>query len=92
VAGKRLTYRYRWFEKAPLRDGKDAMLVNWTGLTITDTKGKVTYDGAFVTSLPVTRDTVAEIVACARARWKIEDESVSPKSECPLCAKLECPL
>jgi len=75
VAGKRLTYRYRWFEKAPLRDGKDAMLVNWTGLTITDTKGKVTYDGAFVTSLPVTRDTVAEIVACARARWKIENES-----------------
>ncbi len=75
VAGKRLTYRYRWFEKAPLRDGKDAMLVNWTGVTITDAKGKVTYDGAFVTSLPVTRDTVAEIVACARARWKIENES-----------------
>jgi hypothetical protein len=23
----------------------------------------------------VTRDTVAEIVACARARWKIENES-----------------
>ena len=75
VAGKRLTYRYRWFEKAPLRDGKDAMLVNWTGLTITDAKGKVTYDAAFVTSLPVTRDTVPEIVACARARWKIENES-----------------
>ncbi len=74
-AGKRLTYRYRWFEKAPLRDGKDAMLVNWAGVTITDAKGKVTYDSAFVTSLPVTRDTVAELVACARARWKIENES-----------------
>ena len=73
--GKRLTYRYRWFEKAPLRDGKDGMLVNWIGVAITDAKGKVTYDSAFVTSLPVTRDTVAEIVACARARWKIENES-----------------
>ena len=66
--GKRLTYRYRWFEGAPLRDGKDAKLVNWVGVTITDAKGKQTYDNAFVTSLPVTRDTVAEIVACARAR------------------------
>src|SRR4051794_8264488 len=38
-------------------------------------QGHVTYSSAFVTSLPVTRDTVAEIVACARARWKIENES-----------------
>jgi hypothetical protein len=75
IAGKRLTYRYRWFEDAPLRDGKDAMLVDWIGVTITDANGKVTYDSAVVTSLPVTRDTVAEIVACARARWKIENES-----------------
>ena len=69
IGSKRLTYCYRWFEQAPIRD-KDAILVNWLGVTITDAKGKVTYDNAFVTSLPVTRDTVAEIVACARARWK----------------------
>jgi len=73
--GKRLTYRFRWFEGAPLRDAHDAVLVNWVGVTITDAKGHVTYDNAFVTSLPITRDTVAEIVACARARWKIENES-----------------
>jgi hypothetical protein len=74
--GKRsLTYRYRWIEAVPLRDGKDALTVNWLGVTITDEKGKVTYDGAFVTSLPVTRDNVVEIGACARARWKIENES-----------------
>jgi hypothetical protein len=75
VAGKRLSYRYRWFDKAPLRDGKDALLVNWVGITITDANGKTTYDSAFVTSLPVMENTVAEIVACARARWKIENES-----------------
>jgi len=73
--GKRLTYRFRWFEGAPLRDGHDAVLVNWVGVTITDAQGHVTYNNAFVTSLPVTRDTVADIVACARARWKIENES-----------------
>jgi DDE family transposase len=73
TAGKRLTYRYRWFEGVPLRDSKDAMVVNWLG--ITNAKGKVAYQNAFVTSLPVTTDTVAELVACARARWKIENES-----------------
>ena len=74
AGSKRLTYRYRWFEQAPLRDGQDAMLVNWVGITITDAKGRVTYDNALVTSLPVTEGTVAEIVACARARWKVENE------------------
>ena len=69
--GKRLTYRFRWFAGAPLRDGRDAMLVNWIGVTVTDAKGHVTDSSAFVTSLSVTR----EIVACARARWKIENES-----------------
>ncbi len=75
AGGKRLTYRYRWFDGAPLRDGKDARLVNWIGVTITGANGKLTYNSAFVTSLPVTTETVAELVACARARWKIENES-----------------
>ncbi len=75
VAGKRLTSRYRWFEGAPLRDGKDGRLVNWIGITVTDAKGKVTYDNAFVTSLPITRESVADLVACARSRWKVENES-----------------
>src|SRR5580704_7529740 len=73
--GKKLTYRYRWFSEAPLRDGKDALSVNWIGLAISDAKGRTTYEGAFVTSLEVSRETVAEIAACARARWKIENES-----------------
>jgi ABC-type branched-subunit amino acid transport system ATPase component len=30
------TFRYRWFEAVPLRDGKDAMLVNWIGFEIID--------------------------------------------------------
>jgi hypothetical protein len=72
---RRLTYRYRWIEGVPLRDGKDAMNVNWLGVSILDAKGKTTYDGAFVTSLPVTAENVVEIAACARARWKIENES-----------------
>ena len=70
-----LTYRYRWLNDVPLRDGKDALPVNWLGIRISDAAGKTTYDGAFVTSLPLTPDNVAESAACARARWKIENES-----------------
>ncbi len=32
------------------------------------------YKTAFVTSLPVAKSNVAEIAACGRARWKIENE------------------
>ena len=54
---------------------KDAVLANWIGFEISDAKGVVKYRTAFVTSLPVTKANVAEIAACGRARWKIENES-----------------
>ncbi len=50
------------------------MLVNWIGFEIVDAKGRVKYSSAWVTSLPVSTSDVAEIVACGRARWKIENE------------------
>ena len=68
------TLRYRWIKDVPLRDGKDAVAVNWVSLQIVDAKGVVKYSMAWVTSLPVSKDNVAEIVACGRARWKIENE------------------
>ena len=70
-----VTVIYRWFNGAPMRDGKDALDVNSIGMTIADAKGKTTCGNAFVTSLPVTKDTVDQIATCARARWKIENES-----------------
>jgi hypothetical protein len=72
---RKLTTRYRWFTGAPMREGKNALPVNWIGVTIADARGKINYDGAFVTSIEVTAANVAEIAACARARWKIENES-----------------
>jgi hypothetical protein len=68
-------FRYRWIEAVPIRDGEDALSVNWIGFEILDAKGKLKYSMAWVTSLPVSKDNVAEIVACGRARWKIENES-----------------
>ena len=68
-------HRYRWLEGLPLRDGKDALLVNWLEIEIVDPAGKVTYRNSFVTDLAVSKDNVAELAACGRARWKIENES-----------------
>lgn len=69
------THRYRFIADVPLRDGKDAVRVNWIGFETSDAKGVVKYKTALVTSLNVTKSNVAEIVACGRARWKIENES-----------------
>jgi hypothetical protein len=68
-------HRYRFIAKVPIRDGDHAMRVNWIGFEILDAKGVVKYKTAFVTSLPVAKSNVADIVACGRARWKIENES-----------------
>ena len=68
------TFRYSWFEAVPLSDGQDAMLVNWIGLEIRDAKGRLKYSSAWITSLPIAKHNAAEIAACARSRWKIENE------------------
>ena len=72
---QRRTHRYRWMTDLPIRDGDDALRVNWLEVTSARPGGKVTYRGTFVTSLPVDRDNVAELADCARARWKIENET-----------------
>jgi hypothetical protein len=69
------TRRYRWITGVPLRDGKDAALVNWIAFEIFDRHGTVKYSIAWVTSLPVSKANVAEIAAAGRARWKIENET-----------------
>jgi len=71
----RALYHYRWMSGVPLRDGADALAVNWLEIAITNAEGKLTYRNSFVTSLPVGPDTVEELAACARARWKIENET-----------------
>lgn len=75
MGGRTRTYRYSWVEDVPLRDGKDALNVHWLRVEVVDGAGKVTYRGAFVTSLAIRKENVAEIAACGRARWKIENES-----------------
>jgi hypothetical protein len=66
---------YRWLSDMPLRGSTDAMVVNWFSIEVRNAAGKRTYYNSFVTDLPVTTDSVAQLSACARARWKIENET-----------------
>ncbi len=81
MGGRTRTYRYRWVEDVPLRDGKEALRAHWLRVEVLDISGNVTYRGAFVTSLAIGEENVAEFAACACARWKIENESFNvPKN------------
>jgi len=72
---QRFIHRYRWLAAVPLRDGGDALMVNWFEIEIINPKGETTYRNSFVTDLPVGPDNVVELAACGRARWKIENET-----------------
>jgi len=72
---RRRIHRYRWMTGLPLRDGDDALRVNWFEIETALPNGKATYRNGFVTDLDVTAENVAELAACGRARWKIENET-----------------
>lgn len=66
--------RYRFANKLPLRDGKDALEVNWCEIEV-EIKGKIKYKNTFITDFPINRNNVVSIVEDGRARWKIENEN-----------------
>lgn len=69
-------YTYKYAQGVPLRDDKDALLVNFVEVTVQDRKtGKQLYHNAFITNHKLTDETLPLIVACGRARWKIENEN-----------------
>ena len=72
---KRLTDTYRYMNQVPLRNGDDALMVNWCELVTTTQDGKETYRNAWATSHIITDASVEPIATAGRARWKIENEN-----------------
>jgi hypothetical protein len=69
-------WRYRFAQQIPLRNGEDALNVDWCELVIThEDTGEVLYQNAFVTDHTITSDNVVAVVQAGRARWKIENEN-----------------
>ena len=73
--GKRTTYVYKWINEIPIRDTKDALIINWFSVEIINDKNKRAYYNSYITDIVVNVDVVAELAECARARWKIENET-----------------
>jgi len=67
---------YRIAKQVPLRDGDDALLVNFFECTIRRKKDhKILYQNAFATQMDVGIETVAGYTEQGRTRWKIENEN-----------------
>ena len=69
-------FHYCWTHTTiPLTARKDALEVYYCELRIRNAGSKSKGTGfRFITSIMPTRDNVAEIVACGRARWRCENE------------------
>jgi hypothetical protein len=71
-----LIYDYQFSNEVPLRDGQDALQVNWMQLTITVKEtGQQKYRNSFVTDFTITVANVQLLVEEGRTRWKIENEN-----------------
>ena len=71
----RETRTYRWCEyRLPIRGGKDALQVWWFDMQI-KYRGETTYRNSFITSIQPKNTNIVALANCARARWKIENES-----------------
>ena len=66
-------YRYR--NDVPLKDGDQAMQVNWMELAILDKEGTIKKRFSFVTDLPITDENIPRMISYGRSRWKIENEN-----------------
>src|SRR5512134_976919 len=65
---QRETDTYRYAQAIPLRDGNQALLVQWCELVTTEAAGKVLYRNAFATSHALDDQNVAEVVEAGRCR------------------------
>jgi hypothetical protein len=71
----RSTYQYRFMNQLPLRDGDDALMVNWCELKVVRDDGKVLYYNTFITDYPISAENIVQLVEAGRSRWKIENEN-----------------
>lgn len=69
-------WHYRFVPQVPLRNGKEALLVNWLELVITHEKtGNILYQNSFVTNHAITATNIMPLAQVGRTHWKIENEN-----------------
>lgn len=73
VGKKKFVDTYRFINQLPIRDGKDALLVNWCELITLDVSKDKISAKAYISDHTITAENVALIVRDGRARWHIEN-------------------
>lgn len=69
-------WQYRFANQVPLRNGNDALQVNWLELVITkEGTNEILYQNSFVTNYTITATNVIHLAQIGRTRWKIENEN-----------------
>ena len=69
-------WHYRFAQQVPLRNGEEALRVNWLELVIAhETTGEILYQNSFVTNHAITAANVIPLAQVGRTRWKIENEN-----------------
>jgi hypothetical protein len=66
---------YRFASQLPMRDGDDALMVNWCELITTEPDGQVIYHNSFISNHAINADNVVDILLAGRTRWKVENEN-----------------
>jgi hypothetical protein len=73
----RETDTYKYADEVPVRDGEDALMVNWIELTTTNENSEIIYKNSFITNHEITEKNAEAVVAAGRSRWKIENEDIN---------------
>ena len=64
----------RWQNDVPLKDGDNAVHVNFLEYQQFNEQGKMTFRNAWITDIEITQDNAITLARAGRCRWKIENE------------------
>jgi len=71
-------YTYNYANDMPLRDGDDALAVNWLEIIVmNETNNETLYHNSFVTNHKIIEKNIETAAAAGRCRWKIENENIN---------------
>jgi hypothetical protein len=71
-------WHYRWASALPIREGPDALKVNWCELRlINQESGEQLYHNAWLTDLALDETSVEAVTQDGRSRWKVENEGIN---------------
>ena len=68
---------YRYGYDVRLRNGDDALRVNWAEMTTVNEHNEIIYKNSFITNHGISEKNIEAVVAAGRSRWKIENEGIN---------------